>query len=370
MTASSFAGCWTIVIHVSCRRGAPALRSARPILVACIAAISWSWLHTGTLAAQETQEKVVIVGSGSYLPFRLYQAWITEFNKSNSNVQLQYLPLGSSESIIQVSHGVGDFGSGEVPLTDAQLHSSKVSLMPIPTALVGIVPIYNLPGNLELNFSGELLGEIYLGAVKNWKDSRIAKLNPDVRLPDLAISVVHRSQGKGSNYIFTDFLSKTSSEFRAKLEASPSPAWPLGVEADRSQDMVKMVASIHGAIGYVELTFADNLQVGRGRVQNSAGHFVRATPASIEAACLATETSSAVNLRADMTNAPGKESYPIASFTWIYMPTRSPSDRRSALQQFLNWSLLNGQSITRSLGYVPLPAHVAAKALAAVNSMQ
>ena len=352
------------------RRGVPALRSTRTILCLCLAAVSWSGLHTATIAAQETQEKVVIVGSGSYLPFRLYQAWITEFNKSNSSVQLQFLPLGSSESIIQVSHGVGDFGSGEVPLTDAQLHSSKISLMAIPTALVGIVPIYNLPGNPELNFSGELLGEIYLGTVRNWKDSRIAKLNPNVQFPDLPISVVHRSQGKGSNYIFTDFLSKTSPEFRATVEASPSPGWPRGVEADRSQDMVRIVASTRGAIGYVELSFVANPQVGRGRVQNAAGHFVRATPASIEAACTALETSSAFNLRIDMTNAPGKDSYPIASFTWIYMPAPAPSGRRNALRQFLNWSLLNGQSITRSLGYVPLPDRVAAKALAAVNSVQ
>jgi phosphate transport system substrate-binding protein len=154
------------------------------------------------MAAQETQEKVVIVGSGSYLPFRLYQAWINEFNKSNNSIRVQYLPLGSSESIVQISHGVGDFGSGEVPLTSPQMHGANLSLIQIPTALVGIVPIYNLPGNPELNFSGELLGQIYLGTVRNWKASQIARLNPGVQFPDLPITVIHRSSGKGSNYIF------------------------------------------------------------------------------------------------------------------------------------------------------------------------
>src|SRR5579864_3132741 len=190
------------------------------------------------------------------------------------------------------------------------MRDSKIALT-IPTALVAIVPIYNLPGNPELNFSGALLAEIYLGTVKNWNDPQIAHLNPTVELPDLPVSVVHRSPGKGSNFIFTDFLSKTSPRFRAEVGKSPSPHWPVGSEADRGQDMVKTVASRRGAIGYVDLGFVRNSGVGYGRVENAAGHFVRAITASIEAACTALERSLPDDFRLDVINAPGKDSYPM-----------------------------------------------------------
>jgi phosphate transport system substrate-binding protein len=315
------------------------------------------------------QERLIIVGSGSNVPVRLYQAWTEEFNRKNKSVQVQYLPLGTSESIRQISQGVGDFGGGEVPLTNELMHGLKISLRPIPTVLVGIVPIYNLPGNLELNFSGELLGQIYLGTVKNWKDSRIAKLNPGVEFPDLPIRVVHRSAGKGSNYIFTDFLSRTNLQFRTEVGTSPSPQWPLGVDADRGQDMVEKVAVTRGAIGYVEVNFVRSSGLGQGRVENVAGHFVAATPASIEAACAAMQNTDGLGLR--ITNAPGQGSYPLASFTWIYVPTSSSSPaRREALKQFLNWSLRDGQEIARRMGFAPLPEHVAAMALTEVNALE
>jgi phosphate transport system substrate-binding protein len=325
------------------------------------------WLSVVTAAAQD---RLVIVGSGSNVPVRLYQAWTSEFNKKSATAQVQYLPLGTSESMKQISEGSGDFGGGEVPLTNEQMHRSKVSLTQIPTVLIGIVPIYNVPGNPELNFSGELLAQIYLGTVKNWNDARVTQLNPDVRLPNLPINIVHRSPGKGSNYIFTDFLSKTSPQFRAELGTSPSPKWPLGVDANRGEDMVEKVASTQGAIGYVELNFARNSNVGYGRVKNPAGEFVQATPASTEAACVALANRVPIDFRLSLTNAPGKDSYPMTSFTWIYVPmSTSSSARGSVLKHFLSWSLQDGQEIARNRGYAPLPLPVAAKALTAVNSL-
>lgn len=345
------------------------MQSMRTVVSWCIAvAACWVVLVAAPAAAQE---RVVIVGSGSNVPARLYQAWISEFNKSNSHIQVQYVPLGTSESIKQISEGSGDFGGGEVPLTSEQMHNSRAALVPIPTVLVGIVPIYNLPSGPELNFSGDLLAQIYMGTVKNWKDPRIAKLNPGVELPDLAISVVHRSPGKGSNYIFTDFLSKTNSQFRSEVGKSPSPKWPVGTDANRGEDMVERVASTRGAIGYVELNFARNTGVGYGRVQNPAGQFVRATPESIAAACAGAENSVGASSSMSLTNAPGRESYPIASFTWIYVPASGESSaRRTALKQFLNWSLQQGQEVARSLGYAVLPNRVVAKAQAAVGALQ
>ena len=183
------------------------MQSLRGSIGSCLAAaIVWSWLG----AAAAAQQRIVIVGSGSNVSLPLYRAWTSKFNANNDSIQIRYLPLGTAESFRQISRGIGDFGGGEIILTGEQMHGSKVQLITIPIVLVGVVPIYNLPGNPELNFSGGLLAQIYLGTVKNWKDPRIAKLNPEMEFPDLPIRVVHRSPGKGSNFIFTDFLSKTS----------------------------------------------------------------------------------------------------------------------------------------------------------------
>jgi phosphate transport system substrate-binding protein len=331
----------------------------------------WILLSSGIVAPAGAQEKIVLVGSGSNVPLYLFDAWAREFGERNGSVQVRYLPLGTEESIKQISHGIGDFGDGEVPLSDQLLHGSGIRLISLPVVLVGIVPVYNLGGNPQLNFTGELLGEIYLGTVKNWQDPHIAKLNPGIALPDLPIQVVHRSPGKGSNYIFTDFLSKTNAQFRAQIGRTPSPKWPLGTEAERGQDMVQMVASTRGAIGYVEASFARNGGLGYAKVENASGHLISATRASIEAAGAALEHSVSQDFRLDMTNAPGSESYPMASFSWIYVPVSGGSlERRKALKQFLNWALDDGQRIAAELGYASLPDGVAARERAAVGALQ
>jgi phosphate transport system substrate-binding protein len=189
------------------------------------------------------QSAVSIVGSGSNVPTPLYSVWTDEFNKKDSKVQVRYLSMSTMDGIHQISSGSGDFAAGEIPLSHEQSEGAKVSLMQIPTVLVGIVPIYNLPGNPEVNFSGEVLAHIFMGTITNWKDPRIVKLNPKVKFPDLQIAVVHRTAGKGSNYIFTDFLSRNSPEFRSQVGKNASPNWPVGVDANRGEDMVAKVAS-------------------------------------------------------------------------------------------------------------------------------
>ena len=318
-----------------------------------------------------TQGKISLVGSGSNVPINLYTAWTDEFNKKNGSIQVRYLSMSTMEGIRQISEGSGDFAAGEVPLSQEQMHSGKVTLTQIPTVLVGIVPVYNLPGTPDLYFSGEVLAEIYLGKIKNWKDPRIAKLNPGANLPDLAIEVVHRTPGKGSNYIFTDFLSKASPEFHSQIGKSPSPKWPVGVDANRGEDMVEKVSTTPGAIGYVELNFARRSDIGYGSVQNSAGHFVKATPESITAACMAIEKSIPADFGVSMAEAPGKGSYPIASFTWIYVPISGAQPERSrAVKEFLAWGLGDGQTMARSMGYATLPSAVLAKAKTTLSSIQ
>ncbi len=317
------------------------------------------------------QEAISLVGSGSNLAGSLYAAWTSEFAKTHPNVQVRYLPLGTSQSVHEIKAGTGDFGGGEIPLAESQKHSGKYTLVQFPTVLVAIVPIYNLPVKPELRFSGDVLAQIFLGNIKNWKDERIAKLNPGVALPELPITVVHLSGVKGSSYILSDFLSKTSTEWKNKIGRTSAPAWPVGEEVARSEGLVNKVSATSGAVGYVELTYTKRKDIGYASVENAAGQFVRATNATIIAACAASEKSMPSDLGASLTNAPGKESYPIASFTWIYVPSSGlPAARSHALRDFWTWALTDGQEIAGNLGYAELPSSVAAKAREVLNSVQ
>jgi len=328
------------------------------------------WVGIG-LAPLAAQQAISLVGSGSSVPSPLYSAWAEQYGKLTSGVKVRYLQLGASEGVRQISQGVGDFAAGEIPLTETQMHKGEHALMQFPTVLVAIVPIYKLPGEPELRFSGELLADIFLGNVKNWKDARIAKLNPGVELPDLTIAVIHRSSGKGSNYILTDFLSKVSPQWKSRIGRSASPNWPLGEETNRSEDMVEKVSATSGAIGYVELNYAQRNDLGTGSVQNSAGGFIRATPASIASACAVNDKAIQADFRASLTNAPGKDSYPVVSFTNIYVMASGMEPARSqALKEFLNWALTSGQETASSLGYTVLPAGIAEKARETLNSIQ
>lgn len=325
------------------------------------------------IATVASQGVISLVGSGSSVPSPLYAAWAEQYGKVRPTVQLRYLQMGSSEGMREIGQGIGDFAAGEIPLTDAQIqmHKEKNPLVQFPTVLVAIVPIYKLPGEPELRFSGELLAEIFLGNIKNWKDAKIAKLNPGVELPDLPIAVVHRSSGKGSNYILSDFLAKVSPQWKSKIGKSASPNWPLGEETNRSEDMVEKVIGTPGAIGYVELNYAQRQDLGSGSVQNASGRFIRATPASIAAACASSERNLAADFGISLTNAEGKDSYPVVSFTRVYAIASGMEPPRSqALKEFWNWALTAGQETAASLGYTVLPAGIAAKSRETLNSIQ
>ncbi|MBZ5647127.1 MAG: phosphate ABC transporter substrate-binding protein PstS [Acidobacteriia bacterium] len=315
------------------------------------------------------QEAVVLVGSGSSVPAPLYAKWTDAYNKRKPGFQMRYLPIGTSEGIKQISHGVGDFGAGEVALTAKE--RSEENLLELPSVLIGIVPIYHLPGTQkELRFSGELLAEIFLGTVKTWNAPQIAKLNPGVSLPDLPIKVIYRPGGKGTNYVFSEFLSKTSPKFHAEIGISPSPRWPVGVPAERSSDMADKVKSEPGSIGFVEAQYAIKAGIPFGLVLNPAGHFVKASSETITNACRAVEAPSWDKFAASLTNAPGADSFPITSFTWLYLRTSSPDARRAAaLADFLNWVYSDGQQLALQEGYSDLPSQLLAKVKAKVASL-
>lgn len=318
----------------------------------------------------DSQDRIVLVGSGSNVPAPLFEAWAQQYNKRNPQTQLRYLGTGTSEGIEEISRGIGDFAAGEVPLTSAQRAQGK--LTEVPAVLIAIVPIFNLPGvQQDLRFSGDVLAEIFLGRVKNWDSPEIAKLNPNVSLPDLPIKVVYRPAGKGSNYVFTEFLSKTSAQFRAQIGITPSPHWPVGISAERSSDMDDKVRAENGTIGYVEAQYAVKAGIPYGAVQNAAGKFAKASPESIAAACSAVEAPQYEKFAASLTNPPGADSYPIVSFSWLYLRTASAdSARAAALGDLLGWIYEDGQQLATQNGYSELPVELLRKVRAKIDSLR
>lgn len=304
------------------------------------------------------------------MPAPLYNRWTQEYGKHKSSIQMRYLPVGTSEGIKQISHNAGDFGAGEAQLTERERKDGD--LIELPVVLIGIVPIYNIPDvHQGLRLSGEVLAQIYLGEIKTWNAPQIAKLNPDITLPSLPIQVMNRPAGKGSNFVFSEFLSKVSPKFRAQVGVSPSPKWPVGEPAERSSDMADKVKNNPGSIGYVEYQYAVKGNISQAAVLNPAGHFVKASPESIASACEAVEAPRWNNFSASLTNASGAESYPLASFTWIYLRnTSSDSSRAAALNDLLEWVYTDGQQFAGQEGYSALPAPLLAAVRKKVQSLQ
>jgi phosphate transport system substrate-binding protein len=302
-----------------------------------------------------SQDAVVLVGSGSSVPAPLYNRWAQEYGKRSPRIQVRYLPVGTSEGIKQISHGTGDFSAGEALLTAKE--RKEGNLIELPAVLIAIVPVYNLPDiHQEIRLSGEVLAEIFLGELKTWDASPIRKLNPDVQMPSLPIHVINRPAGKGSNYVFTDFLSKVSSKFRAQIGVNASPKWPVGTPAERSADMVDKVKAEPGAIGFVESQYAAKANVSSAAILNAAGKYVKASSESIAAACTAVEAPKWNSFAVSLTNSSGADSFPITSFTWIYLRTSSSdSVRATALQDLLGWIYSDGQQFAGQEGYSELP---------------
>jgi phosphate transport system substrate-binding protein len=316
------------------------------------------------------QNAIVLVGSGSSVPAPIYNRWTQEYGKQNRNIQMRYLAVGTSEGIKQISHGAGDFSAGEAQLTDKE--RKEGGLIELPVVLIAIVPIYNLPDvHQELRLSGEVLAAIFLGDVKTWNAPQIAKLNSEITLPSLPIQVINRPGGKGSNYVFTDFLSKVSSKFRAQVGVTASPKWPVGEAAERSSDMADKVRGTRGSIGFVEYQYAVKGSVAQAAVLNAGGRFVKASSESIDAACQAAEAPRWNNFSASLADAPGADSFPITSFTWIYLRTRSSeSARTGALVDFLNWIYTDGQQYAAQEGYAALPAPLLAEVRKKVSNLR
>jgi phosphate transport system substrate-binding protein len=275
-------------------------------------------------------------------------------------VKINYQSIGSGGGIRQVSEGTVDFGATDGPMNDQQIAEAKVKTMHIPTVLGAVVPVFNIPGNSkDLNFSSDVIADIYLGKISKWNDPRIAKDNPGVQFPDKAILPVYRSDGSGTTYIFTDFLSKVSADFQSKIGKGTSVKWPTGIGQKGNEGIAGMVRQSPYSFGYVELIYARANNMQFGAVKNKAGKFLKATTDGVTAAAAAAAKSMPKDYRVSITNADGPDSYPISSFTWLLIPLKSADPAKGkALQGFLEWMIETGEGEAASMTYAPLPKQV------------
>ena len=307
-------------------------------------------------------ETVTLNGAGATFPYPMYSKWFSEYNKLHSDIQFNYQSIGSGGGIRQVLAGTVDFGATDGPMTDEQLAQAKTKILHIPTVLGADVPAYNIPGvTEELKFTPELLANIFLGKITSWNDAALGKANPGVNLPNQPIIVIHRSDGSGTTYIFTDYLSKVSPDWKNQVGKGTSVKWPVGLGGKGNEGVAGMIRQMQGSIGYVELIYAVNNKIAYGSVKNAGGQFVKASLDSVTAAAASVKSMPA-DFRVSITNAPGKDAYPIASFTWLLIPTPSKNPAKGKIiADFLNWMVDDGQKMTADLAYAPLPESVVAK---------
>ncbi len=299
-------------------------------------------------------------GAGATFPYPIYSKWFTEYKQQNPGVQINYQPIGSGGGIRQVTEGTVDFGAADVPMTAEQISAAKVKVIALPTVLGAVVPVYNVPGvNKELNFSGDVIADIYLGKIANWNDPRIVKDNPGVNLPNSAILPVYRSEGSGTTFIFTDYLSKVNADFKSKVGAGAAVKWPTGIGQKGNEGVAGMVRQSPNSFGYVELIYAQQNKMSFGMVKNASGKFLKASTDGVTAAAAAAAKTMPADYRVSITNAAGPDAYPISSFTWMLIPVQSKDAAKTkALVGFMNWMLDHGQAEAASLSYAPLPKQV------------
>ena len=313
-------------------------------------------LAGATLAAQSMQ----INGAGATFPAPIYTKWFSEYNKLHGDVRINYQPLGSGAGIRQVTERTVFFGATDGPMTQEQLLAAPGKLLHLPTVLGAVVPVYNVPGlSQELKFSGPVLANIFLGKITKWNDPALTALNPGASLPGSDIVVAHRSDGSGTTYIWVDYLSKVSPEFKKTVGVGTAVKWPVGVAAAKNDGVAAIVSQTPGALGYVELIYALQTKTAYGQVQNMNGKFVKASIDSVTAAAAAAATQMPADYRVSITNAPGDAVYPISSFTWLLF-YQDPKDKKQGkmMVDFMKWALTDGQKFAGDMGYAPVPKNV------------
>lgn len=322
------------------------------------------------ILALSTARAQKLTAAGATFPYPIYSKWFNEYSNAHPGVQVNYASIGSGGGIAQVTKGLVDFGASDMPMTDDMLASSSVKLIHIPTVLGAVVPVYNVPGVKDVRFSSDVLADIYLGKISNWSDPRIAKDNPEAKLPDQKIIVVHRSDGSGTSFIWTDYLSKVSKEWANGPGKGSSPSWPVGVGGKGNDGVAGLVRQLPGSIGYVELIYALQNKITFGAVKNAAGNWITASISGVTDAAASIKQMPA-DYRVSITDAPGANAYPISSFTYLLIPTKGSNQaNRAILKDLLSWILKSGEDQVSALSYAPLPQNLVDKELKTVYSLQ
>lgn len=324
--------------------------------ITALSALFAALLPTGAMGAE------TINAAGATFPAPIYQQWFSEYKMAHPDVQINYQPIGSGGGIRQLTEGTVDFGASDAPMTDEQIKAVKVHPLHFPTVMGAVVITYNVPGVTgSLKLTGDAIASIFLGEVKKWNDPKIVSTNPGVKLPASDIEVVHRSDGSGTTFVFTDYLSKVSGDWKSKVGANTSVSWPVGLGGKGNEGVAGLVKQTPGSIGYVELIYAVQNKMPIADVKNEAGKFVAPSFESVTAAAAASKQMPA-DFRVSITNAPGAGSYPISTFTWLLVPSQiNNAAKREAIKGFLAWMLTTGQKDCEKLSYAPLPKAVVAK---------
>jgi len=327
-------------------------------------------LLAGLALALPVMGQTTLNGAGATFPYPMYSKWFSEYNKLHPDVQINYQSIGSGGGIRQVLNGTVDFGASDGPMSDEQLKEAKTKIIHIPTVLGAVVPAYNVPGvSGEIKFTPEALAGIFLGKIQKWNDPAVTQANPGVKLPDKPIIVVHRSDGSGTTFIFTDYLSKVSKEWESTVGKGTSPKWPVGLGGKGNEGVAGQIRQLEGSIGYIELIYAAENKITYGSVKNAAGNFVKASLDTVTEAA-ASAPKMPADFRVSITNAPGKNAYPISSFTWLLIPEQAKDPNKGKIiADFLAWMLADGQKMTAQLSYAPLPQNVVEKVKATAKQI-
>jgi phosphate transport system substrate-binding protein len=328
-----------------------------------VIAVALMMLVAGAAQAQH------LTGAGATFPYPIYSKWFAEYSAAHPGVQVNYQSIGSGGGITQVTHSLVDFGASDMPMTDQALAASPVKLIHIPTVLGAVVPIFNVPGVGDVKFSPEVLADIYLNKIQNWNDARIAQDNPGVKFPDQRITVVHRSDGSGTTFIFTDYLSKVSKDWAGGPGKGTSINWPAGIGGKGNENVASLVRQNPGAVGYVELIYALQNHINYGEVKNAAGKWLKGSIEGVTAAA-ATVKNMPADYRVSITNAPGEAAYPISSFTYLLIPAKPiHAENEKVIRDMLSWIIKSGESEASKLSYAPLPENLKEKVLQTVYAL-
>lgn len=320
-------------------------------------------------SATPAPPSLLLNAAGATFPYPIYSKWFTEYNRLHGDIQINYQSIGSGGGIRQLEAGTVDIGASDMPLTDQLLSSFKFKVLHFPTVLGAVVPTYNIQGvNQELHFTGDVLANIYFGTISKWNDPAIKGINQGVNLPDQDIVVIHRSDGSGTTFVWTDYLSKVSKEWETKVGRNTSVNWPVGLGGKGNEGVAGLVKQTPGAIGYVELIYAIQNQLTYGLVKNQAGAYIKASLASVTAAAAGVQMPE--DFRISITNASGKNAYSICSFTYLLIPQQiADTSKKDAIKNFLHWMLTTGQNEVESLSYAKLPKAVASRELQQISQI-